>query len=51
MASGLGLGRGGHDGGCTEAVAAQQDDPCPPDMFLEALGVRDDRLQSLTLAG
>ena len=49
--AGLRLAGPGHDGGCPEAVAAQQDDPCPPDMFLRALGVRDDRLQSLTVAG
>ena len=34
-----------------QTLAAQKDNTRPPDVFLRALGGRDDRLQSLTVAG
>jgi hypothetical protein len=49
--AGFGLAGPGHDGGRPEPLATEKDDPCPPNMFLRALGIRDDRLQSLTIAG
>ena len=48
--TGLGLAGLGHDRRVPEPLVALQDDPRPPDMFLRALRVRDDRLQSLTVA-
>ena len=49
--AGLGLAGLGHDRRGAKAVAAQKHDPRPPDMLLRALGVRDNRAQSLTVAG
>ena len=49
--AGLGLAGLGHDRRGPETLVALEDDPRPPDMFLRAFGVRDDRLQSLTIAG
>ncbi len=48
--AGLGLAGLGHNGRSTDALLAQQNEPGPPDTFLRALGIRDDRLQSLTIA-
>ena len=48
--TGLGLAGLGQDRRTPEPLVALQDDPRPPDMFLRALRVRDDRLQSLTVA-
>ena len=41
---GLGLAGLGHDRRASEPLVALQDDPRPPDMFLRAFQVRDDRL-------
>lgn len=49
--AGLGLGGLGHDRRGAETLLAQKIDTRPPDVLLGALGVRDDRLQSLTFAG
>ncbi len=48
--AGLGLAGLAHDRRSAEPLVGLQDDPRPPDMFLRALRVRDDRLQSLTVA-
>ena len=40
-----------HDRRGTQTRAAQKDNTRPPDVLLRALGVRDDRAQSLTVAG
>ena len=49
--AGLGLDRLGHTRGCAKPVAAQKNDLRPPDMLLGAVAIRDDRFQSLTVAG
>ena len=49
--AGLGLAGLGHDRRGAQTLAAEKDNMCPPDVFLRALGIRDDRAQSLTVAG
>ena len=48
--AGLGLAGRAHDRRSAEPRVGLQDDPRPPEVFLRALRVRDDRLQSLTVA-
>ena len=49
--TGLRLARRRHDRGGAEPGVAQENDPGPPDMLLGAVAIRDDRFQSLTVAG
>ena len=49
--AGLGLVGLAHDRRGTQTRAAQKDNTRPPDVLLRALGVRDDRAQSLTVTG
>ena len=49
--AGLGLRGLGHDRRGPQTLVAQEDDTRPPHVLLRALGIRDDRAQSLTLVG
>ena len=49
--TGFGLSGLGHDRRGAQTIATQKHDTRPPYVFLTALGVRDDRSQSLTVAG
>jgi hypothetical protein len=40
-----------HDLDRARPGSGQQDDPCPPHMFLRAVPVRDDRFQTSTIGG
>src|SRR5205085_9278713 len=47
--AGFALAGAAHD--LAEAGYGPQDDPCPPDMFLSTVAVRNDRLQTSTTGG
>src|SRR3954467_6164408 len=49
--AGFALAGAAHDLDRAEAGCRQQDDACPPDVFLSTVPVRDDRLQMNTTGG